>query len=63
MGSGEVVERLVAGQKEDDTSAELRFDAHSFSPAGRVVHSPSFSKLCKARWCVEEVGDKNISDQ
>lgn len=64
MGSGEIVERLVSGQTEEEISAELGFDAHSFSPAGRVVHSPIFTKLCRARWGVGEVGDEDdISDQ
>ena len=52
MGSGEIVERLVSGQTEEDISKELGFDAHSFSPAGRVRHSPLFAKLCRARWNV-----------
>ena len=52
MGSGEIIERLVSGQMEDDISKELGFDAHSFSPAGRVRHSPLFAKLCRARWNV-----------
>lgn len=53
MGSGDIVERLVSGKTEDEISEELGFDAHSFSPAGRVVPSPIFSKLCRARWGVE----------
>jgi len=52
MGSGDIVERLVSGKTEDEISSELGFDAHSFSPAGRVVHSPIFTKLCSARWGV-----------
>ena len=52
MGSGEIVERLISGQTEDDISKDLGFDAHSFSPAGRVRHSPLFAKLCRARWNV-----------
>lgn len=60
MGSGDIVERLVAGKTEDDISVELGFDAHSFSPAGRVVSSPIFAKLCRARWGVEKVGEKDI---
>lgn len=52
MGSGEIVERLVSGQTEDDISDELGFDAHSFSPAGRVFKAPTFAKLCRARWNV-----------
>ena len=60
MGSGEIVERLVSGKTEDDISNELGFDAHAFSPAGRVVHSPIFSKLCRARWGVEDSGQKDV---
>ena len=52
MGSGDIVERLISGQTEDDISKELGFDAHSFSPEGRVKHSPFFAKLCRARWNV-----------
>jgi len=54
MGSGEIVERLVSGKTEDDISAELGFDARSFSPAGRVVRSPVFARLCLARWGVDK---------
>lgn len=53
MGSGEIVERLVSGKSEDEISSELGFDASSFSPAGRVVPAPIFSKICRARWGVE----------
>lgn len=52
MGSGSVVEMLVSGKTEDHISDELGFDARSFSPAGRVVDSPIFAKLCRARWGV-----------
>lgn len=52
MGSGDIVERLISGQTEDDISKELGFCAYSFSPAGRVKHSPLFAKLCRARWNV-----------
>mmetsp|Transcript_1870 Transcript_1870/g.2759 ORF Transcript_1870/g.2759 Transcript_1870/m.2759 type:complete len:548 (-) Transcript_1870:63-1706(-) len=52
MGSGSVVEMLVSGKTEDQISDELGFDARSFSPAGRVVDSPIFAKLCRARWGV-----------
>mmetsp|Transcript_20957 Transcript_20957/g.34583 ORF Transcript_20957/g.34583 Transcript_20957/m.34583 type:complete len:562 (+) Transcript_20957:39-1724(+) len=50
MGSGSVVAELVSGKTEDQISEELGFDARSFSPAGRVVESPIFAKLCRARW-------------
>ena len=52
MGSGEIAERLVAGQTEDDISKDLGFDAHSFSPAGRVLHAPTLTRLYRARWNV-----------
>lgn len=52
MGSGDIIERLIAGQTEDEISKELEFDAHSFSPAGRVLKSPLFAKLCRSRWNV-----------
>mmetsp|Transcript_30228 Transcript_30228/g.61410 ORF Transcript_30228/g.61410 Transcript_30228/m.61410 type:complete len:190 (-) Transcript_30228:326-895(-) len=52
MGSGEIAERLVAGQTEDDISKELGFDAHAFSPAGRVLHAPTLTRLYRARWNV-----------
>lgn len=57
MGSGEIVERLVSGKTESEITKELGFDAHAFSPAGRVLQSPLFSKLCRARWGVEEEKD------
>lgn len=60
MGSGEIVERLVAGQTEDEITSELGFDCHAFSPAGRVPHSPVFAKLCRARWGVEKVDQKDV---
>ena len=61
MGSGDIVERLVSGKTEDEISDELGFDARSFSPAGRVIPSPIFTKICRARWGVEEMGEKDIS--
>lgn len=54
MGSGDIVEKLVSGKTEDDISKELGFDAHSFSPSGRVLPSPFFTKICRARWGVGE---------
>ena len=50
MGSGEIVERLVSGKTESEITKELGFDAHAFSPARRVLQSPLFTKLCRARW-------------
>ena len=62
MGSGEIILKLISGLTEDDISNELGFDAHAFSPAGRVLHAPLFTKLCQARWGVEEyVGEKKDS--
>jgi glycine/D-amino acid oxidase-like deaminating enzyme len=58
MGSGEIVERLVSGKTEDDISKALGFDAHTFSPAGRVKQAPFFSKLCLARWGVKDIDEK-----
>eukprot|EP00581_Thalassiosira_minuscula_P011570 CAMPEP_0183714122 /NCGR_PEP_ID=MMETSP0737-20130205/8775_1 /TAXON_ID=385413 /ORGANISM="Thalassiosira miniscula, Strain CCMP1093" /LENGTH=603 /DNA_ID=CAMNT_0025943027 /DNA_START=68 /DNA_END=1879 /DNA_ORIENTATION=+ len=58
MGSGDIIERLVSGTTEDEISNELGFDARSFSPAGRVVHSPIFTKICRARWGVEKKKEK-----
>ena len=64
MGSGEIVESLVSGKNEDEILSELGFDVHSFSPAGRVLHSPVFAKICRDRWGVEdvdeEVGEKDV---
>ena len=60
MGSGDIAERLISGKTEDEISTELGFDAHSFSPAGRVVPSPIFSKLCIARWGVRKVREKRV---
>jgi D-amino-acid dehydrogenase len=54
MGSGSIVEMLVSGKTEEEISAELRFDVRSLSPAGRVVDSPIFAKMCRARWGVDE---------
>jgi D-amino-acid dehydrogenase len=52
MGSGEIIERLVAGQTAEQISQDLEFDANAFSPAGRVLKAPFFAKLCRARWDV-----------
>ena len=58
MGSGEIITKPISGMTEDDISKELG----SFSPAGRVLHAPLFTKLCQARWGVEEyVGEKKDS--
>mmetsp|Transcript_22149 Transcript_22149/g.47613 ORF Transcript_22149/g.47613 Transcript_22149/m.47613 type:complete len:555 (+) Transcript_22149:138-1802(+) len=59
MGSGDIAERLVSGKTEDEISDELGFDVHSFSPAGRVIPSPIFTKICRARWGVEQAGEKD----
>ena len=62
MGSADIITKLTSGMTEDDISNEFGFDAHSFSPAGRVLHAPLFTKLCQARWGVEEyVGEKKDS--
>ena len=60
MGSGSVVEMLVSGKTEDQISDELGFDARSFSPAGRVFESPIFSKLCRARWGVDNKCESDL---
>lgn len=52
MGSGDFVTRLIEGQTTTSIQQELGFDGHAFSPAGRVLHSPIFSKVCRARWNV-----------
>jgi len=52
MGSGDIVERLLSGQTEEDIGQELGFDAQTFGPEGRVRRSPFFAKLCRARWNV-----------
>ena len=52
FGSGEVMERLVSGQTTEQIKKDLGFDAGAFSPAGRVLHLPVFTKLCRARWDV-----------
>ena len=62
MGSGEIITKLISGMNEDDISKEIGFDAHAFSPAGRVLQAPLFTKLCQARWGVEEYfGEKKDS--
>ena len=64
MGSGEIITKLISGMTEDEIS-KLGFDAHAFSPAGRVLPAPLFTKLCQARWGVDEyVGEKkdNITE-
>lgn len=52
MGSGEVIERLVSGENEEQISKALGCNIASFSPAGRVVNAPFFAKVCRARWGV-----------
>lgn len=52
LGSGEVIQRLVDGQSFHDMEQDLGFNAEAFSPAGRVLYSPFFAKLCRARWDV-----------
>ena len=52
MGSGEIIERLVAGQTAGQIQEELGFDVNVLSPAGRVLKAPLFAKLCRARWNV-----------
>ena len=50
MGSGDVIARLISGQTIDQMKEDLGFDANTLSPAGRVLYSPIFAKLCRARW-------------
>jgi D-amino-acid dehydrogenase len=50
MGSGEVIEQLVAGQSLEQIKQNLGFNVAAFSPAGRVLKAPFFAKLCRARW-------------
>jgi glycine/D-amino acid oxidase-like deaminating enzyme len=54
MGSAAVLQRLLAGQSEADVSKELGFDVRVFAPTSnnRVVVSPWFTRLCRARWNV-----------
>lgn len=52
MGSGEVIEQLVAGQTLEQIKQNLGFNVSAFSPAGRVLKAPFFAKLCRARWDV-----------
>ncbi|KAL3913690.1 MAG: hypothetical protein SGILL_006389 [Bacillariaceae sp.] len=52
MGSGEVVSRLVSGETNEQIEEDLGFDANAFSPNGRVLSAPAFTKLCRARWNV-----------
>jgi glycine/D-amino acid oxidase-like deaminating enzyme len=60
VGSGSIVEMLVSGKTEDQISDELGFDVRSLSPAGRVVESPIFAKLCRARWGVGNERGSNV---
>mmetsp|Transcript_43950 Transcript_43950/g.106556 ORF Transcript_43950/g.106556 Transcript_43950/m.106556 type:complete len:552 (-) Transcript_43950:141-1796(-) len=50
MGSGEVIERLVSGQTEEQISDDLGCNVKTFSPSGRVLNAPIFSCICRARW-------------
>ena len=50
MGSGDLIARLVSGQTTDQMKKDLGFDASALSPTGRVLHTPIFAKLCRARW-------------
>ena len=50
MGSGDIIARLVSGQTTSQIEKELGFDGNAFSPAGRVLYSPIFAKVCRARW-------------
>ena len=52
MGSARVIQGLAAGKTEEQVSKELGFDVSAFAPAHRVVYSPWFAKLCRARWNV-----------
>mmetsp|Transcript_67134 Transcript_67134/g.99395 ORF Transcript_67134/g.99395 Transcript_67134/m.99395 type:complete len:544 (+) Transcript_67134:145-1776(+) len=50
MGSGDIIDRLMDGQSKEQIQAEYGFDVGALDPAGRVVFSPIFSRLCRARW-------------
>ena len=52
MGSGDIIARLVSGETPAKIQEELDFDVTSFSPIGRVLYSPYFAALCRARWNV-----------
>jgi len=50
MGCGDIIQRLVAGESEEDIKNELGFTVSAFSPRNRVKNAPIFSKICRARW-------------
>jgi glycine/D-amino acid oxidase-like deaminating enzyme len=52
MGSGEVIARMIDGQNPKKINEQLGANVESFAPAGRILHSPWFAKLCRARWDV-----------
>ena len=52
MGSGEVIARLIDGQSPDDIENDIGVNVKAFAPSGRIVHSPLFARLCRARWNV-----------
>jgi hypothetical protein len=52
MGSGEAIARMIEGQDPKIISQEIGANMESFAPAGRILHSPWFAKLCRARWDV-----------
>jgi glycine/D-amino acid oxidase-like deaminating enzyme len=52
MGSGEVIARLIDGQSFQEIDKAVGANVETFSPSGRVVHSPMFARMCRARWNV-----------
>jgi D-amino-acid dehydrogenase len=50
IGSGEILRRIMAGETPQQIQQELGFDVTPFSPSGRVLYAPWFTKLCRARW-------------
>lgn len=52
MGSAAVIQGLTAGKSEEELSKELGFDVKAFAPTNRLILSPWFAKLCRARWNV-----------
>jgi D-amino-acid dehydrogenase len=50
IGSGEILNRIMAGETPQQIQKEFGFDVTPFSPSGRVLYAPWFTKLCRARW-------------
>jgi glycine/D-amino acid oxidase-like deaminating enzyme len=57
-GSGELIARMISGESNEDIQHELGFDPRAFAPSassgkgGRVLYTPWFARLCRARWNV-----------